>query len=488
LRNLDKKDKKLSLYDFVKRGWANIEPRAFIDNWHIVAICDVLQGIAYDCKNDIPRELSINIPPSMTKSLLASVFWPAWVWTFWPESKWICATAEQRLTNRHARLMRDLILSEWYQDSWPLSLNKETPTEVINALGGFRMAATTGGTITGHHSDFHLGDDIVKEQDSRKSMKLAANAMEKAKDFWFITMETRRTGDHTARVLLGQRLHIKDPYGVAVKQEGYESICFPMAFNPKKADELDQRTEPGELLCEERKSPEAVAKLRKRLGPRAAGAQLDMDPHPEGGTVLNADWLTKRWGVLPSALIRALETGRSGKGQTWGTFWDFTFKGNEDSDYTVGQLWCRYVAKYYLIDQVRGQWRFTTAKQRVKDFAAKYPVARKHVFEDAANAAAIEDALKAEIAGMILEPHGGGCYARCDAASGYWQAGDILLPDGAPWLEGGDGFITEHENFTGSDADTDDQVAASGLAIIYLSSKGHSSRFIDAMTAAKGNR
>ena len=35
------------------------------------------------------RNLLINVPPRHMKSLLVSVFWPAWEWIRWPERRWL---------------------------------------------------------------------------------------------------------------------------------------------------------------------------------------------------------------------------------------------------------------------------------------------------------------------------------------------------------------------------------------------------------------
>ena len=67
---------KKSLYHFVRQGWAHADSSTFVDGWQIKAICDHLQAIA---EGKI-RRLIINIPPRCSKSLLSSVFFPAWVW------------------------------------------------------------------------------------------------------------------------------------------------------------------------------------------------------------------------------------------------------------------------------------------------------------------------------------------------------------------------------------------------------------------------
>src|SRR4029077_777666 len=65
-----------SLLDFIGASWRLVEPTAFLNNWHIDAICEHLEAAADWQIN----RLLINIPPRHMKSLGANVFFPAWVW------------------------------------------------------------------------------------------------------------------------------------------------------------------------------------------------------------------------------------------------------------------------------------------------------------------------------------------------------------------------------------------------------------------------
>ena len=67
-----------SLAEFVRQAWHIIEPTTpLLWNWHLDAICEHLEAVA---NTDLVR-LIVNLPPRSGKSLVASVLWPAWVWT-----------------------------------------------------------------------------------------------------------------------------------------------------------------------------------------------------------------------------------------------------------------------------------------------------------------------------------------------------------------------------------------------------------------------
>ena len=119
LRKLERIDEieraELSLYEFVKQAWNSVELVEFIDNWHIQLICDHLQALG---DGRIQRDLLINIPPGLAKSLLTAVFWPAWLWTKRPETRFFHASYAQSLSSRDSVKCRKLIRSSWYQERW----------------------------------------------------------------------------------------------------------------------------------------------------------------------------------------------------------------------------------------------------------------------------------------------------------------------------------------------------------------------------------
>ncbi len=62
---------------FVREAWPILEPgAAYVHGRVIDAICEHLEAVT---AGEI-RRLLINVPPGTAKSLLASVFWPAWEW------------------------------------------------------------------------------------------------------------------------------------------------------------------------------------------------------------------------------------------------------------------------------------------------------------------------------------------------------------------------------------------------------------------------
>src|SRR4051812_48961995 len=66
-----------SLAGFVRRAWPVLEPGTpYVHGRVIDAMAEHLEGVT---SGEI-RRLLITVPPGTAKSLVASVFWPAWTW------------------------------------------------------------------------------------------------------------------------------------------------------------------------------------------------------------------------------------------------------------------------------------------------------------------------------------------------------------------------------------------------------------------------
>ena len=82
------------------------------------------------------RKLLINMPPRHMKSTLVSVLWPAWVWTFRPDIRWLYTSYALSLSIRDTMKMRAVITSPWYQalfsDSFRLQADQNEKSKFFN--------------------------------------------------------------------------------------------------------------------------------------------------------------------------------------------------------------------------------------------------------------------------------------------------------------------------------------------------------------------
>src|SRR5215831_13906705 len=148
------------LREFVCQAWAVVEPATpFVAGWHIDAIVEHLEAVS---RGQI-RNLLINVPPRHMKSLLTSVFWPAWEWIRWPERRWLYSSYAAQLSIRDSIKCRRLIESPWYRHRWAdrfaLTSDQNTKGRFDNNRSGYRLSTSVGGAATGEGGDRIVCDD-----------------------------------------------------------------------------------------------------------------------------------------------------------------------------------------------------------------------------------------------------------------------------------------------------------------------------------------
>ena len=451
------------LYEFVKLAWPLVESETpFSDNWHIKLVCDHLEAVS---RGEIKR-LVVNIPPGCMKSLLVGVFWPAWDWIHKRGRRWMYTSFDGELTKRDAQRTRELVTSQWFQMRWGKLADKDRlralglePVWVLEASSdrantnklywtnktGMRFATSFEGKATGWHCHIQVVDDPTNPTEIQKGGDQARRLLENTITTWKGTFASRKADPKSfARVIVMQRLHELDLAGHEMENDPtYVKVILPMNFDPARACKTrwgeDPRTVKGELLWEDRYDAPSVATTRKDLGSLAAAAQLDQSPSPESGEVFKREWMGQRWKVLPAGCEFTMSV-------------DASFKGEADSDYVAIHIWARHKASYYLADRTHERMSFTEAVQAIRDMADAWPQARKKLIEAKANGEAIMNTLQNELIGIHAVEPLGGKRGRARASSAYWEAGNVFLPYGQPWVEE---FIKQHVNFPTAAHDDD---------------------------------
>ena len=319
-----------SLSQFVQEAWHVLEPNAtYVHGWHIEAICLMLELVTL---GRITR-LRINVPPGSMKSLLVSVFWPAWEWG--PMGLWslryLSTAHNEDPVKRDARKTRDLILSEWYQTNWPeVHLIRTAEMSFANDRTGNREGIPFA-SLTSQRGDRLIIDD------PNPATQMYADRIRTARDFREGAVNRLNDQQRSAIVLIQQRTDMGDVSGT-IEQFGmkYVNLILPMEFEPERRCSVildgeivfeDPRTYDGELLDPVRFPREACEELKtKEMGPYGWAGQYQQRPSPRGGGMFKVG-LIEPIEALPTNIVKAVRA------------WDFGAsipKPGTDPDYTVG--------------------------------------------------------------------------------------------------------------------------------------------------------
>ena len=401
---------------FVEMAWSILEPTTpFQSSWHISLIAEYLEAVS---AGQIHR-LVINMPPRYGKSILTSVMWPAWEWIRFPSRRWLFVSHSDTLAKKHSLDRRLLIQHDWYRRNFPtvrLTRDQQAKAEFHNTRRGAMIATSMGGSITGKGGDRLVIDD-PHSPDQVESDLQRQHATERFR----VSLSTRLDDKaHGAIVLVMQRLHSQDLSGVCLDL-GFDHLCLParapqrttIVF-PKSRRTLVRNAD--EPLWPAREDGASLDALRVTLGSYAFAGQYQQEPVPRTGGMFSREW----WPYYDE--MPATDPVQ------WVQSWDLTFKEGDGTDYVVGLVAARVGAMVFLVDRFKQRAGFVETCQAIKATAARYPQTDCVLIEDAANGAAVVDALRGEIPGLIAVSPEGGKIARAHAVQAQIEAGQVHLP------------------------------------------------------------
>jgi predicted phage terminase large subunit-like protein len=477
-----------SLSRFIQEGWEVVNPGTpLFWGWHMEAVADHVQFMyeklaraKKDPKYKIGKQnLMINIPPRSAKSMIVSVFAPAWAWTRWPELKIRCISANPKVSHRDSRYCRALIASEWYQGmfepQWKIRPDIDAVELFSNDQGGERLSTGINAKIIGE------GTDVLTIDDPHDPTEAQSETQRRAVLERYDSSIANRVNDPLRSIRIGimQRVHEEDWAGHVLKQGGWHHLCIPMEYEPDRKymtvlNWIDPRKELGDLMQPERFPKEWVESEKIRLGSYAYAGLMQQRPAPmEGGFFRKAWWNFFRYegttnnyrpagcNDRPAILAPTNKQGEIKFDQVIVSL-DCSFRESQDGS----RVGCLVIgtkgANRYVIDNKTAPMDFKKTVDLVEWLFQKYKPT-KFLIEGKANGDAVVSLLKNKIPNLVLVEPEGGKESRAAAMQPAVEAGNVYLLEGASWLED---FI--HELSTFPNGKHDDQVDSLSQAINHL--------------------
>lgn len=393
-------------------------------NWHLDLIASRMQ----DVMEGRCRRLIVNIPPRYGKSLIASVAFPAYVLGHNPHAELICASYAHGLSEKMARDTRRLMETPFYQQLFgtPLASNRESLTEIKTSAGGYRMATSVEGTLTGRGGNYIIIDDPMKPMDGASDVKRQA-----VNDWFDSTVVSRPNNKETdAIVIIMQRLHEDDLVGHLLGKGDWEVVSLPAVAETEETWTFmgplglasAHRAE-GEALHPARESLARIAEVQSTMTAYDFAAQYQQRPAPAGGGEIRADWFrTFDPENLPS-FTRVIQS------------WDTAATDGARSDYTV----CMTIGEtqdrnYYVLDCYRGRLLYPDLKRKVRELADLHGI-KNVLIEKASSGEALSQEMRLEGFYKVypITPKGSK-YERIVARTALMEAGKVWLPAQAHWV------------------------------------------------------
>ncbi len=428
------------------------------------ALCKVATG-------DIKR-LIITKPPRHGKSELCSRVFPPWYLgndTGDPRSI-IAASYSDALAKKFGRAGRNISRSALYGEIFDTGLDRMLGTSVTDwtlTNGNSYSASGVGGGITGLGASVFLVDDPIKNRQQADSPTYRENLKD-----WFKEVAITRLTPGGSIVVIMTRWHHDDLVGwlLSEQEDKWNVLKYPALQTEHDLDlrPYDKR-KPGKALWPWRFTKKRLEEIEEELGPLAFNCLYQQDPTIEGGTVLNINDLIQDFDLNnlhfdnPDEMWIMTDTGRVNINRIVGS-WDTAFESKKTADFSVGTIWADAGNAYYLIDVVRGRWRFPQLKDKMKSTYKRWHD-DSVLIEAKASGKDLLYELR-EFTDIPIQPVNPVIdkVARAAAVSGRFEAGRVHIPKNAPWLRV---YLTELEHFP--KATHDDQVDSTTQAIRWMS-------------------
>ena len=295
-------DRVNNYYKFFKWSWSSISQEQYVDNWHIKYLCDELQDLGqYIINREKPPYdlLLINIPPGSSKSSVVCQAFPIWLWLNDPSLCIMTTTYSAPLSIKNTEKAKDIINDLYFEEfnqyiehkhSKRLKLEVDQKNYFRNNYKGEYSAASVDGTITGFHFNLLIWDDIINP-------KQAASEAERNHAILYLDQtqpSRKKDSELVPEIGVMQRLHEDDPTGHEIEKAKQGKIIKHICLSAELTDNIKpielKEFYQDNLLDPKRKNHKVLEKYKINLGSYGYAGQMDQNPAPLEGGMIEKEW------------------------------------------------------------------------------------------------------------------------------------------------------------------------------------------------------
>jgi len=447
--------------DILRRDFLAFTHRAFrelngatpwLGNWHLEMMAARLEAV----RRGEVRRLAVALPPRHLKSHMVSIAFAAFVLGHDPTRQIICASYSQDLADKLSRDCRALMGAGFYRDLFDTEFapDKQAVTEFATTGGGFRLATSVGGVLTGRGADLIIIDDPLKAEEAW------SDARRSAVNEWFDTSLLSRLNSKTegAIIVVMQRLHEDDLIGHAMSKGGWELLAFPAIAEDAGSWTVETpygarhfSREAGDVLHPLRESADTLSRLRAQMGQAAFLAQYQQAPCPREGVMVKTKWFPR---YAPEEVPKNFDARVISC--------DTANKASELSDYTVFTVWGVKDKHLWLLSVLRRRMDYCELKRVLKEEIARHKTDVVLIEDRASGTQLIQELRRENVRGIEARQPAGDKQMRLWAQAATMEQGFVHLPKTAPWL---DDYLRELTSFP--NARYDDQVDSTTQALAW---------------------
>ena len=392
-----------------------------------------LGGLLMQIEQGSKDRIAVSMGPRFGKSLMISVFFPAWYLGKHPDRKIIMASHTSDLAVDMARKVRNLMQTDEYKRIFPgvaISADAKAAGKWNTTKGGEVFAIGVGGALAGRGGDLIIVDDPLSEQDLKAGNTASLDVIYD----WFRSGLRTRLMPGGAICILHTRWHQRDLIGRLIKDaamnpdaDQYEIFEFPAILttpNPEyDPEDPDSPSEMQKSLWPEQWSLDSLLRTKASMPSWQWNAQYMQNPTAQEAALIKRDaiqWWPKDTPPDCSFLVQG---------------WDTAMTTKERSDYSVCQTWGVWttedgVDNVILLNSVRRKVEFPELKRLALEQVQEWEPDALIIEAKASGQPLIDELRRSGIYVQGFSPgKGQDKIARVNAITDMFASGQVWFPE-----------------------------------------------------------
>lgn len=359
----------------------------FIPNWHIDILCNMM----HEVYSGNIKKLIVCMPPRYMKSLCISTSFPAWVFTQNPSQKIIVASYAMPLAEKLSIDTKSIMESDWYKKNFSnikIVKNVNSKRKFATTMGGFRLATSINGSLTGEGGDILIADDPQKPV-NMSNKRYREKTFDWLSNTFFSRLNQKKEGKI---IIVMQRLHADDIIGKLTNNKLEDRLIqqinnWTVLNLPAIAKNNEPYRQKGEALNEQMEDIPTLCEIEKQMGNYHFNSQYQQSPNTVGV------------GFLKKSQIHIWHEEISTQNGVFISV-DSAFKGGKDNDFTAISIWVEYEERLILTDVILKKLEFSELLEFLRHLFQKYLV-HQMLIEDKGSGISLIQNLKRDFASKI---------------------------------------------------------------------------------------